>query len=373
MLKEMKMQTPNRIARGEQDRGTEPTEGHSGRQRSNSSADEEKRTSEIKWARDDQFERDVIAGLGAQPKTLPCKYFYDARGSELFERICQTPEYYVTRTELALLKEVSREVAERIGPRAWILEPGAGVGEKVQVFLAALDSPKGFVPIDISESALRDCVQAVAGQFPELWVHGLIADFTRPFSLPAHFDSGVSRDERRVVFFPGSTISNFPPKEARQFLVNLRAPLREGDFLFIGVDRIKRSELLNRAYDDAAGVTAAFNLNLLRRMARELDTDIDPDSFRHRAFYNEDECRVEMHLVSQKEQTVRVAECEFQFRLGESIHTENSYKYSPRGFAELARSAGFDLESTYSDPEQLFSLYLLRVGAKDARVCFNPA
>lgn len=327
---------------------------------------QEGRTSETQWATDDQFERDVVAGLTNEPKSLPCKYFYDQRGSQLFEQICRTPEYYVTRTELALLREVSAEVAERIGPRAWVLEPGAGVGEKVQVFLSALELPKGFVPIDISESALRNCVRAVRCQFPDLEVHGLIADFTRPFSLPAQFDSSDNRDDQRVVFFPGSTISNFPPTEAREFLVNLRAPLRKGDVLFIGVDRIKSAELLNSAYDDAAGVTAAFNLNLLQRMARELDTDIDPDSFFHRAFYNERQCRVEMHLVSRTEQTIFVGKRQFQFRRGESIHTENSYKYSPRGFAELARSAGFELESTYSDSEELFSLYFLRVGAGDA-------
>jgi dimethylhistidine N-methyltransferase len=198
--------------------------------------------------------------------------------------------------------------------------------------------------------------------YPDVAIHPLVADFTAPFAIPSHFlERDDEKTHRKMIFFPGSTISNFTPEEARPFLRRLRDVLSEGDYLFIGVDRIKDRERLERAYDDAQGVTAAFNLNLLERIDRELDTDLDPQAFEHRALYNGQKSRIEMHLDSRHDQTFSVCGHRISFREGESIHTENSYKYSPEGFVALARSAGFDVTQTFSDKEDLFSLYLCRV------------
>lgn len=311
-----------------------------------------------------EFERDVLSGLGAQRKTLPCKYFYDARGSRLFEEICQTPEYYVTRTEVALLKRACPQVARRVGPGVDVLEPGSGAGVKIRILLDALDRPRSFIPIDISESAVKASATALDADYPDVTVHPLVADFTRSFEIPAHFFERHGRGEtqhRKLIFFPGSTISNFTPNEAVPFLESLRGVLNPDDYLFIGVDRIKDPTVLERAYDDPAGVTAEFNKNLLHRIKNELDTDLDPRNFTHRALYNDECCRVEMHLVSTKKQTVHICDRPVTFEEGETIHTENSYKYSISGFSALARRAGFEVTETYSDPEGLFSLYLCRV------------
>ncbi len=313
----------------------------------------------------EEFERDVLAGLSQCQKTLPCKYFYDAKGSELFEAICETPEYYVTRTEVALLRDVCPKIASQIGKGADVLEPGSGAGIKIRTLLDALDSPRSFIPIDISESAVFASAEALKKDYPLVEVHPLVADFTRPFAVPPHFfernEQAPGNSHRKVIFFPGSTISNFTPSDATPFLQTLRNVLSPGDFLFIGVDRIKDKGRLERAYDDRAGVTAEFNKNLLVRIQRELDTDLDLDTFRHRATYNGELCRIEMHLVSTKEQVVHICDRPFSFRKGETIHTENSYKYSIEGFSSLAKRAGFDVAETFSDPEDLFSLYLCRV------------
>ncbi len=312
----------------------------------------------------DEFERDVLAGLSSPRKTLPCKYFYDARGSQLFEAICETPEYYVTRTEVALLKEACPKVATRVGPGVDVLEPGSGAGTKIRLLLDFLSAPRSFIPIDISESAVTASAEALQRDYPDVAVHPLVADFTRPFAIPPHFlerESDGDSEQRKLIFFPGSTISNFTPDEAAPFLQGLRGVLGAGDYLFIGVDRIKDGKRLERAYDDSAGVTAAFNKNLLVRIKSQLETDLDLRHFRHRAVYNEDLCRIEMHLVSTKKQVVHVCDRPFAFEEGETIHTENSYKYSVEGFSDLARRAGFNIVETFSDPEDLFSLYLCQV------------
>lgn len=311
------------------------------------------------------FEEAVLNGLLSSPKTLPCKYFYDARGSRLFEKICETPEYYVTRTELSLLRAASPKVAEFVGPHVDVLEPGSGAGEKIRILLNALDRPRSFIPIDISKSAVEASARALAKDYPKVAIHPLVADFTSQLAFPSQFvGEDPEKDAppgRRLIFFPGSTISNFTPQEALPFLQRLRLVLRPGDYLFIGVDRIKDRGILERAYNDAQGVTAAFNLNLLHRIARELGVELDPTTFEHRAFYNERECRIEMHLESRCDQTVWIGGRPVSFRQGESIHTENSYKYSPDGFRTLATSAGYQVRETFSDPQELFGLYLCQV------------
>lgn len=323
----------------------------------------------------EEFRKDVLEGLGNSPKHLPCKYFYDTRGSRLFEKLCQTPEYYLTRTELSLLREACPEVARQVGSRARVIEPGSGAGEKIRILLDALDSPRSFVPVDISKSALFASAHRLQKRYPQVEIFPVVADFTKTFTIPEMSQNsdevskmtepseGASSESegRRLLFFPGSTISNFSREGAQDFLAELRRHLRPGDFLFIGVDRIKDRQTLESAYDDAQGVTAAFNLNLLERIARELDATVDPKNFRHRAFYNEDEGRIEMHLDSVAPQTVRICGQEIAFREGESIHTENSYKYSPEGFRKLAQRAGYELLQTFSDPAKLFSLYLCTV------------
>lgn len=303
------------------------------------------------------FFRDVVCGFAAQPKTLPCKYLYDARGSDIFERICETPEYYVTRTELDLLNEASSEVARLVGSRSDVLEPGAGAARKIRVLLRALDAPRSYTPTDISPSALWASADLLRNDYPELRVMPVIADFTQRLPFPAAFSEG---DGARLIFFPGSTVGNFLPDDAARLLRRMGGLLRVGDWLLIGVDRIKDRATLEAAYDDAAGVTAQFNLNLLYRIQRELPSDLSPQNFRHEARYNASKARVEMHLVSCVEQTVRVGRARFGFREGESIHTENSHKYTISGFTRLAQTAGFELERVFSDRAELYSLYLLR-------------
>lgn len=334
-------------------------------ERSSVSIDAVSRTGERMSARAAQeFERDVLWGLSQTPKTIPCKYFYDARGSRLFEEICETPEYYLTRTELLLLKRIGPEVAAQVGPHLNVLEPGSGAGEKIRILLDALESPRSFIPVDISQAALAASSAALARDYPDVEIHPVVADFARPVELGRHFSAACGENEperRRLIFFPGSTISNFSPEEAVEFLAGLCQLVRPGGFLLIGVDRIKDKRILEQAYDDAQGVTGAFNLNLLERMGRELDTDLDPRTFRHRAVYNASLSRIEMHLDSRLDQDISISGQRISFREGESIHTENSYKYSVEGFQSLACQAGFRVLSTYSDDRQLFSVYLCTV------------
>lgn len=306
-----------------------------------------------------EFERDVLKGLRGAAKTLPCKYFYDKRGSELFERICKTPEYYVTRTELRLLRRACPEVAALVGPSVDILEPGSGAGEKIRILLDALERPRTFIPIDISESAVGRAARSLKRDYPELSITPLVADFTRPFQLPEPF--ARRSPHRKMVFFPGSTISNFAPSEASTFLSTQREVLRSGDYLFIGVDRVKDHEILERAYNDAQGFTAAFNLNLLVRIRSTLDTDLDPGHFTHRAYYNASACRIEMHLESRIAHVVRIGGERISFRKRETIHTENSYKYEIPVFVDLATRSGYRVVRVFSDEDQFFSLYLCEV------------
>jgi dimethylhistidine N-methyltransferase len=301
------------------------------------------------------FLRDVIAGLSRAQKSLLPKYFYDERGSELFEAICKLPEYYPTRTEIALMREKAPEMARLLGAGGILIEYGSGSGHKTRILIEAL-VPAAYVPIDIAAAQLGAWSTGLARDFPKVAVIAVCADYSRPLALP-----GIDRfrECRRVIYFPGSTIGNFTVPEARAFLKSARAVARPGGAMLVGVDLKKDPAMLQAAYDDAQGVTAEFNLNLLARIKRELGADIDLGAFRHRAFYNEGLGRVEMYLESLREQQLAIGNRTFTFRRGETIHTENSYKYSIGEFQELARSAGFDPHTCWTDQQDLFSIHYL--------------
>ncbi|HYK81064.1 MAG TPA: L-histidine N(alpha)-methyltransferase [Micropepsaceae bacterium] len=294
----------------------------------------------------------LLAGLRSQPKHIPCKYFYDAEGSRLFERICETPEYYPTRIELALLNRHAAEIASLIGPGAEIMEFGAGAGEKIRPILNALERPLAYRPIDISGTYLKGIAARLRGEYPGLAIEPIVADFTCDLSMPN------SLSVRRIGFFPGSTIGNFEPEEARQFLTRSARLLRGGGLL-VGVDLVKDPSVLHAAYNDRAGVTADFNKNLLARANREAGANFDCDRFAHYAFYNPLRRRIEVYLVSTAAQRVTVCGRQFAFADGEAIHTEWSYKYTVDDFRALAASAGFVPRAVWCDPGRLFSVHWL--------------
>lgn len=307
------------------------------------------------------FQASVIEGLSLKPKRLACKFFYDETGLDLFGKICETEEYYVTRTELALMRAIGPALAELAGPQRTVIELGSGSDLKIRLLLDALDRPAQYVPIDISPVHLRESAQAVAVDYPSLRVGAVCADFTALISIPAGAIEATGG--ARLGYFPGSTIGNQSPDEAVAFLRGLHPLLGTDGALLIGVDLRKDTERLNRAYNDEAGYTAAFNLNILHRVAGELDSDIDPAAFAHYAFYNEAEGRIEMHLRSIRAQTVHVGSAAFEVAADELIHTEDSYKYTLDGFAELARNAGYEATARWTDDEDLFSIHYLTVAA----------
>jgi dimethylhistidine N-methyltransferase len=298
----------------------------------------------------------VLAGLSNSPKSLPCKFFYDQRGSALFEAICEVPEYYLTRTELGILKTHAGDMAARIGPNCRLVELGSGASIKVRLLLDALETPLAYIPVDISRGFLRDAAASIATDFPELDVIAVCADYTRPFTLPKI--SGPAG--KTVGFFPGSTIGNFEPEAVVQFLSHVGKLLGPGAEMLIGADVKKDKAILDAAYNDAAGLNAAFNLNLLHRIANELDSDIAIDDFAHVAFYNPDEGRVELYIKSLKDQSAVIAGRRFSFAAGEMIHTENSYKYAIPEFRTLAARAGFKALDTWTDAEGKFAVHYLQ-------------
>jgi dimethylhistidine N-methyltransferase len=298
------------------------------------------------------FVRDVIDGLSQPQKRLSPKYFYDAAGSELFEEITRLPEYYPTRTELGILRERGAEICAALPERAALVEFGAGSTTKVRLLLNRCEFG-AYVPVDISGDFLNGQARALRQDFPVLDVHPVTADFSAPFALPDAVETMP-----KVGFFPGSTLGNFEPHEACAFLRSARSILRDGTLL-IGIDLEKDERRLNAAYDDSAGVTAKFNLNVLIHINRELGGNFDVSAFSHRAVYNRERHRIEMHLVSRTAQTVRILGRSFGFRPGETIHTENSYKYSIERFTALARSAGWTPQVSWTDAEKLFSVHVL--------------
>ena len=301
------------------------------------------------------FADDVLKGLQAEPKTIPCKYLYDRKGSQLFEEICRLPEYYPTRTEMAIMRDHAIDMASALGPQCQLLEYGSGSCEKVRVLLDRLDQPVAYVPIDISRSHLIESATDLAQAYPEIDVLPVCADFQQSFQLPRPEEP----PQRRVAFFPGSTIGNFEPAEAIAALRRMAQHCGRDGGLLIGVDLRKDVTMLKQAYDDTAGITAAFNLNILQHINRELDANFELDGFRHHIHYCEQRSRIEMHLESLSNQRVTVADESFHIAEGERIHTENSHKYSLEGFAKLAALAGWQQKQVWTDPQRLFSVQYL--------------
>ena len=301
---------------------------------------------------DPQFRADVLAGLAAPIPAVPARWLYDHRGSELFEAITRLPEYYPTRTETALLAEIGGELAEAIAPDQAVVEFGSGSSTKTPILLRAI-RPAAYVPIDISGDFLRSSADSLQSDFPTLEVHPVEGDFMRRIELPASV-----AEMPKVGFFPGSTIGNLVARTAVDLLRTMKETLGEGAHLIIGMDRIKPVEILLRAYDDEAGVTAEFNLNLLHRINAELDGDVPVDTFRHRAIWNDDLSRIEMHLEAVRDVGFRVSGQSFAFAAGSTIHTENSHKYGHRDSRILLRAAGWGVVKEWTDPEQYFSILL---------------
>ena len=301
------------------------------------------------------FREDVTAGLLSAQKRLPSKYFYDERGSALFEDICDLPEYYPTRTEIGLLRDAAPEMARHISTGAALIEFGSGASTKTHLLLAAAPQVGVYIPMDISEDALAPAAAAIRAAFPRIEVAPLVADFTQPIELPT-----AAKGRPRTGFFPGSTIGNFPPDEAVEFLKTARRLLGVGAQFLVGADLVKDSAVLVAAYDDAQGVTAAFNLNVLARINRELDGQIDIAQFDHRAVWNAAESRMEMHLVSRVDQDLLVGDQRFPMRAGETIHTENSYKFTEAGFAALAQRAGWHIGDSWISADPAFAVFLLQ-------------
>ncbi len=303
---------------------------------------------------------EIWAGLAQPRKELPPKYFYDRRGSELFESICELPEYYAMRTETEILRENSGELRNFIRPGAALIEYGSGSSRKTDILLAGLSESSAYVPIDIARDQLADSTARLRKIFPRLAIYPICADYMQLDSLPVEAEL---EDRTKGVFFPGSTLGNLLPREAVAMLRRMRDICGPAGRIILGMDIRKSREVLERAYNDAQGVTAAFNLNLLARLNRELGADFPLDAFRHRAFFNEEESRIEMHLVSLRNQTIFIGDRAVEFREGESIHTENSYKFSIEEVHELLSAGGFEPVTTWTDSRNYFGVYLAQASA----------
>jgi len=302
-----------------------------------------------------EFASDVLSGLGHRPASIPPKYFYDAKGSKLFDAITELPEYYPTRTEVGILLTNAAQIARHVGTGGLLVEPGGGSCAKVHILLEGL-KPRAYVPMDISKDHLQLAAEELAIAFPWLEIHAACTDYTQEMRLPPSMPKGT-----HVAFFPGSSIGNFDPDDAVEFLQAIAELVGPGGYLLIGVDLKKDKAILEAAYDDSAGITALFNLNLLTHINRELNADFDLSNWRHKALYNDEIGRIEMHLVSQKNQIVNVNGTSFNFAKGETIHTENSYKYTRDEFITLAAKAGFQSDALWIDENNLFSVHLFRV------------
>lgn len=298
--------------------------------------------------------KEVLIGLSQNQKILPPKYFYDKKGSEIFEKICLLNEYYPARAESEILSTYAWEISKFIGTQSLILEPGSGSGQKIRFLIPHLLEPAGYVPIDIAKEMLLKMADEMRTEYPFLNVMPICADFNQEMDFLSIAQDGV---QKKVVFFPGSTIGNFTPIEAIGFLKKTGKVVGTGGGLLIGIDLKKNPEIMIEAYDDASGVTADFNLNLLERLNREVAASFDLNNFAHKAKYNEELGRIEMHLVSKEPQYIKVNETVFRFRVGESIHTESSYKYTTDEFTELCAKARFKLKKLWKDSQNLFCVY----------------
>jgi dimethylhistidine N-methyltransferase len=301
------------------------------------------------------FEEAVYAGLSAKPKSLEPKFFYDEKGSFLFDQICEQPEYYPTRTEMGILEKHAQAIHGVVGDNTSLIEFGSGSSRKIRLLLEHWQ-PTAYTAIEISREQLLDACEILAERYPDIPITAVCADYCQPLEL----NDDVPNTAKRVAFFPGSTIGNFTPSAAIGFLANVRRVVGKGGGLLIGVDLKKDKDRLEAAYNDAAGITAAFNLNLLERINRELTANFQVEHFRHHAFYNEALGRIEMHLLSRCDQQVKVGERTFAFKVGETIHTESSYKYTVAEFQALAAKAGYEAVEVWLDPAQLFSVHYLR-------------
>ncbi|HEV3409898.1 MAG TPA: L-histidine N(alpha)-methyltransferase [Chthoniobacterales bacterium] len=299
------------------------------------------------------FLAEALAGLSSSPRTLPCKYFYDERGADLFLKICELPEYYITRTELQILRDHAAEMAESIGANAELVGFGTGAGIKTRLLLQHLENPIAYVPVDISKQRLMESVDALRRIMPQLEILPVCADYLQPLRLP----TPSRKPDHVAVHFPGSTIGNLEPEIARDFLRRVCRLCGKSGGLIIGVDLQKPKHIIEAAYNDRAAVTAEFNRNLLVRANRELGANFDLACWKHRAIYNEAEGRIEMHLVADGEQRVALGGHVFRFKPGEAIVTEYSYKHTPEGFTALAAAAGFRLSRFWTDPQRLFGVF----------------
>jgi len=312
-----------------------------------------------------KFTSDVLQGLYKRPASIPPKYFYDAKGSQLFDAITKLPEYYQTRTEIAILQDNADEIAHHVGTGSLLIEPGGGSCAKVHILLEGL-RPMAYIPMDISSQHLRLATEELATTFPWLEIHATCTDFTQIMTLPPTAPEGT-----KVAFFPGSSIGNFDPGDAVKFLSSIAQLVKSEGYLLIGVDLKKDKSILHAAYNDAVGVTAKFNLNLLQRINHELNADFDLSGWRHKAIYNEQAGRIEMHLVSLQKQQINIGQSRFEFTSGETIHSENSYKYTTQEFIQLAQYAGFQSVALWVDADNLFSVHLFRVQTVISRTTFD--
>ena len=309
---------------------------------------------------DTEFLNDVISGLTQQQKTLPCKYFYDDKGAALFEQITSLQEYYVTRTELSILEQYSQSIAQMLPENLSIIEPGCGSGKKVAYLLAHMANVKTFVPFEISEEMLSYSLAHLSPLFPDLAISPLLGDFTHSQMVKQLTKDTALDSQTNLVYFPGSTLGNFAPVKAIEIMNNFHRLCGVNGYVLIGVDLVKERQVLLNAYNDKAGVTAAFNKNLLQRINNELNGTFNIDNFSHESRFNEQHSRIEMHLVSNCNQSVVINDQQIDFIEGESIHTENSHKYTLESFKQLAAQANLKLEQTWQDDSNYFALCLLR-------------
>lgn len=301
-----------------------------------------------------EFLNHTLKGLSQKNKKLNPKWLYDHEGSKIFEQITKLDEYYVTRTEIDILRNNQKEISDCIGEGATIIEPGAGASEKIKILLKSLKKPKLYVPSDISKTYIEDVAKKLQKTLPEIDIEPLVFDFQSNKKIPDH----INRQKNLTTFFPGSTIGNFDPQDAIQFLKRVKSQFCSSKMI-IGVDLVKNKKTLEKAYNDELGVTSKFNKNILKRMNKELDANFDLDSFRHNAFFNEEKSRIEMHLISEKKQSVEVGDINFLFEEKEHVHTESSYKYKLSSFEKLANEAGWSVSKVWTDKDQFFSVQYL--------------
>lgn len=307
---------------------------------------------------------EVYHGLLLPKKSIPPKFFYDERGSDLFNKITELDEYYLTDAEKEILRERGSEIGRQIGPHCVIIEYGCGSSEKIHLLLDHLSHPHTYMAIDISKEHLVEMTEDLAKSYPDVDIHAICADFTQPLQLPLN---GEHKDLKKIAFFPGSSIGNFDPAQAKRFLRTIREEVGPRGGLLIGVDLKKDTEKLQAAYNDSQDITAQFNKNLLVRINRECHSNFDLDNFQHQAFYNAELGRIEMHLESKKDQIVALNDTPIPFKLGETIHTENSYKFSVKEFLELTRHAGWNPVHTWTDSKDLFSIHYLETATDSSR------